>query len=57
MGAEGVLRGCLGVTVAGGLGGTVSWGVEGVDGVDGKEGVVGAERDGEVPLTASKAIE
>lgn len=40
--------------MAGGLGGTVSWGVEGVDG---KEGVVGAERDGEVPLTASKAIE
>lgn len=48
MGAEGVFRVCLRVTVAGGLGGTMNCGVE---------GVVGAERDGEVPLTASKAIE
>lgn len=54
MGAEGVFRVCLRVTVAGGLGGTMNCGVEGVDGT---EGVVGAERDGEVPLTASKAIE
>lgn len=47
MGAEGGLTVCLGVAVAGGLGGTINCGVE---------GVVGVEGDGEVLLAASKAI-
>lgn len=47
---------CLGVAVAGGLGGTMNCGVEGVEGVEGREGVVGVGRDGEVLLAASKAI-
>lgn len=54
MGAEGELRGFLGVVLAGGLGGTINCGVEGVHGT---EGVVGVGRDEEVLLAASKAIE
>lgn len=53
MGADGGLRVCLGVAVAGGLGGTMNCGVEGVEG---KEGVGDVGRDGEVVLAASKAI-
>lgn len=53
MGADGGLRVCLGVAVAGGLGGTMNCGVEGVEG---KEGAGDVGRDGEVVLAASKAI-
>lgn len=53
-GAEDELRVFLRVALAGGLGGTMNCGVEGVDGT---EGVVGVERDEEVLLAASKAIE
>lgn len=59
MGADGGLSVCLGVAVAGGLGGTMNCGVEGVEGVEGAEGaegVVGVGIDGEVLLAASKAI-
>lgn len=54
IGADGGLRVCLGVAVAGGLGGTMNCGVEGVEGT---EGGVGVGRDGEVLLAASKAID
>lgn len=53
MGADGGLRDCLEVAVAGGLGGTTNCGVEGADGT---VGVVGVGRDGEVLLAASRAI-
>lgn len=56
MGADGGLRVCLIVVVAGGLGGTINCGVEGVEGAEGAEGVAGVGRDGEVLLAASRAI-
>lgn len=54
MGAVGEFRVCLGGAGGGGLGGTMNCGVGGADGA---EGVGGAERHGEVPLAASRAIE
>lgn len=53
IGADGVLRECLGMAIAGGLGGTINCEVEGVDG---SEGAVGVGRDEEVVLAAFKAI-